>query len=221
MARMATSVKDQRTNPQYELLYHPTIPGRGEYIRLALEAAGIAYSDPANNEEGGYATVLAACDKKSTGDEDGNLPIFSPPALRILGGGKDGKNLLINQTPNILMYLGPRIGMVPEDDEVAKLHINQLTLTALDLSNEAHDTHHPVGVMVYYEDQKEEALRKAQVFRDHRIPKFLDFFERVLKGNKQGKGQYLVGEKLTYADTTLWQVLDGSVQRYLSIEQYV
>jgi glutathione S-transferase len=206
---MASSAKKQRTHPHYDLLYHPGIPGRGEYIRLPLEAAGITYTDPANETKGGYDVVLAACDKNRTGDADGNPPVFCPPALRVHGEGKDGKTLLIHQTSNILLYLGPKIGLAPEDDEVAKLQINQLTLTALDLSNEAHDTHHPVGVMLHYEDQKGESLRKAKDFRENRIPKFFNFFERVLKGNKEGNGKYLVGEKLTYADTTLWQVVDG------------
>ncbi len=206
---MATAAKKQRTKPQYELLYHPGIPGRGEFIRLALEAAGVAYNDPANEKKEGYDIVRSSCDPTSTGDEDGNPPVFCPPALRVHGEGKNGKTLLIHQTPNILLYLGPKIGMAPEDDEVVKLHINQLTLTALDLTNEAHDTHHPVGVKLYYEDQKEESLRKAEDFRESRMPKFFGFFERVLKGNKEGNGKYLVGDKLTYADTTLWQTVDG------------
>lgn len=208
-ANMATSAKKQRTHPHYELLYWPTVPGRGEFVRLALEAAGVSYSDPANEKKNGLNTVLAACDKNSTGDKDGNPPVFSPPAFRVHGEGKDGKTLLIHQTPNILLYLGPRIGMAPEEDEVARLHINQLTLTALDVNNEAHDTHHPVGVGLYYEDQKDEALRRAKDFRENRMPKFFNFFARVLKGNEAGKGKYLVGDQLTYADTTLWQVLDG------------
>ena len=140
---MTTPVaKKQRTHPQYELLYHPGIPGRGEYIRLSLEAAGVSYTDVANEKDGGYDVVKAAMDPNSTGDEDGNPPIFSPPALRVPGAGKDGKTLLIHQTPNILIYLGPRIDMVPADEPQA-LHVNQLALTALDLSNEAHDSHHP------------------------------------------------------------------------------
>lgn len=62
----------------------------------------------------------------------------------------------------------------------------------------------------YYEDQKEEALKKASDVRENRIPKFLSYFERQLQWNKdEGKGKYLVGDKITYADTTVWQVLDG------------
>lgn len=99
--------------------------------------------------------------------------------------------------------------MIPPHEADA-WHVNQLALTALDLSNEAHDTHHPVAVMKYYEEQKDEALKKSQDFRDNRVPKFLSYFERTLQGNKaEGNGQYLVGDKLTYADTTLWQVVDG------------
>lgn len=84
------------------------------------------------------------------------------------------------------------------------------TLTALDLNNEAHDTHHPIASQLYYEDQKEEALKKAKDFREARIPKFFGYFERVLKGNEEkGQGKYLVGDKLSYADTTVWHVLNG------------
>ncbi|KAI9721858.1 MAG: hypothetical protein M1828_004953 [Chrysothrix sp. TS-e1954] len=208
------ATKKQRTLPQYELLYWPGIPGRGEYIRLALEAAGVSYSDPANETKDGISKITPLNDKKTTGDEDGNPPTFSPPAMRVPGAGKDGKALLIHQTPNILMYLGPHIGMVP-DDELGRLHANQMMLTALDLSNETHDTHHPVAVMEHYENQKEESKRKAKDFRESRIPKFFNYFERILKGNEaEGKGKYLVGNKLSYADTTVWQVIDGIMFAY-------
>lgn len=205
------STKRPCTHPNYELIYWPGIPGRGEFVRLALEAAAIPYSDPANaaSDKEGYSIVQEVCSPQSTGDSDGNPPVFAPPALRVPGAGKDGKPLFIYQTPNILLYLGDRIGLAGAD-EVDKLWVNQFTLTALDLNNEAHDTHHPIAVMKYYEDQKPEALKKATDFRESRIPKFFGFFERVLKGNeKLGKGKYLVGDRLTYADTTVWQVIDG------------
>ena len=128
-------------------------------------------------------------------------------------GLKDDRDLVISQTPNILLYLGERIGMAgPEDDESAKYFVNQVALTALDLNNEVHDTHHPIAVMKHYEEQTEEALRKAEDVRVNRFPKFFDYFTRVLSHNKDsggGEGKYLVGSSLTYADTTVWQVLDG------------
>ena len=117
------------------------IPGRGEFIRLAFEAAGVPYTDIANSQKDGYGEVQKVCMNKETESINGNPPIFSPPALRVSGKGKNGNPLVISQTPNILLYLGEKLGLVP-DDEAGKLYVNQLTLTALDLNNEIHDTHH-------------------------------------------------------------------------------
>jgi glutathione S-transferase len=201
--------KKTRTQPPYELLYWPSIPGRGEFIRLAFEATGTSYTDTSNESKDGIQAVLAIKDEHATADADGNPPAFAPPALRIHGEGKDGKSLLLYQTPTILSYLGDKLGLAGED-EADKHWVLAHALTALDLNNEAHDTHHPVAVAKYYEDQKEEALKKATDFREARIPKFLGYFERVLKGNEgKGGGKYLVGGKLSYADTTLWHVLCG------------
>ncbi|KAF2422838.1 glutathione S-transferase protein-like protein [Tothia fuscella] len=194
--------------PQYTLLYHPGIPGRGEYIRLAFEAAQVPYSDPANEDKNRKHEVYSKIDPKFTGS-NGSPPPLAPPMLQISGAGKNNSDLLISQTPNILLYLGPKLGLAGSN-ETDLYHINQLALTALDLSNEAHDTHHPVEMAAYYEEQKEESLRYSKQFRELRVPKYFGYFERVLKGNEgSGEGRYLVGGKLTWADTTLWQVLDG------------
>ncbi|KAF2118680.1 glutathione S-transferase protein-like protein [Lophiotrema nucula] len=204
-----SATKKQRTQPPYELLYWPSIPGRGEFIRLVFEATHTPYTDTANESKDGIQAVLACKDEQLTRDDDGNPPAFAPPALRIPGEGKGGKSLVLYQTPSILSYLGGRLGLAGAD-EVEAHWILSHALTALDLNNEVHDTHHPTAIAKYYEDQKEEALKKAEDFRDVRLPKFLGFFERVLKGNEEeGKGKYLVGGKLSYADTTLWHVLSG------------
>jgi len=207
---MAQPSKKQRTHPQYELLYHPGIPGRGEFVRLAFEAAGVAYTDIANEQKDGYNTVQQICMNKGTESADGNPPVFSPPALKVPRAGPDGHgSLIIHQTPAILFYLGDKLGLVPED-EAGRFHVSQVALTALDLNNEVHDTHHPVAVAKYYEEQKEESLKKARDVRESRIPKFLSYFQQTLKHNQSaGQGKYLVGDRLTYADTTVWQVLDG------------
>jgi glutathione S-transferase len=198
--------KRQKTEPEYSLLYWPSIPGRGEHIRLAFEAAGVPYTDTGN--ETGVQEVLSHCQPECLGIE-GNPPCFSPPMLKVPGAGKDGKVLLISQTSNILLFLGEKLGL-SGGDQVERLWVNELTLAALDLNNEAHDTHHPVATMKYYEDQKESALLKATDFRENRLPKFFGYLERVLKGNEEkGHGVYTVGQGLTYADTTWWQVIDG------------
>jgi len=200
--------KKARTQPPYELLYWPGIPGRGEFIRLAFEAAGVSYKDVAIESEDGMTVITSLISQESTGS-DGNPPAFAPPALRIPGEGKNGNALLIYQTPSILSYLGGKLDLAGAD-EAEKAWVLSHTLTALDLNNEAHDTHHPIAVAEYYENQKEEALKKSKDFRQARIPKFLGFFERVLKGNQvQGQGKFLVGASLSYADTTVWQVLNG------------
>ncbi|KAH7117753.1 hypothetical protein B0J11DRAFT_90794 [Dendryphion nanum] len=204
-----SSNKKARTQPPYELLYWPEIPGRGEFIRLVFEATGTSYKDVSNESKDGMNAVLAIKAEDLTIDSDGNPPAFAPPALRVPGEGKEGKALVLYQTPSILLYLGEKLGLAGED-EADKHWILSHALTALDLNNETHDTHHPIAVSKYYEDQKGESLKKATDFRDNRLPKFFGFFERVLKGNEEhGQGKYLVGRKLSYADTTVWQVLDG------------
>ena len=175
---------------------------------MVFEATSTPYKDVANENKDGINAVLAIKAEDLTVDEDGNPPAFAPPALRIPGEGKGGKALVLYQTPSILSYLGEKLGLAGED-EIDKHWILSHTLTALDLNNEAHDTHHPIASAKYYEEQKDSALLKATDFRETRLPKFFGFFERVLKGNKNGEGKYLVGGKLSYADTTLFHVLNG------------
>ncbi|KAI1841830.1 hypothetical protein JX266_012007 [Neoarthrinium moseri] len=187
----------------YELIYWPSIPGRGEHVRLALEEAGATYTDTAHVKDG-IQTVLGQIDEKNIGDAQ-NPPGLAPPLL------KHG-DLLISQTPNILLYLGPRLALVPsaEDDEDGIYKVNQLALTALDgLSNEPHDCHHPIASGLYYEDQKPESLSKSRDYVKNRLPKFLGYFERVLRGEASGQGPWLYGGRLTYADLVLFQCIDG------------
>jgi glutathione S-transferase len=176
----------------YELYYWPGIQGRGEFVRLALEHAGVAYLDVARRPNG-----MAAMMKLLEDRGDGLLP-FAPPFL------KSG-DLVIAQTATILAYLGPRHGLVP-DDEASQLRAQQLQLTIADLVAEAHDTHHPIAGSLYYEDQKREARRRSTVFVEDRIPKYLGYLETVLDRNGGG---HLVGDALSYVDLSTFQVLAG------------
>ncbi|KAL2023096.1 hypothetical protein VTK56DRAFT_3702 [Thermocarpiscus australiensis] len=187
----------------YNLIYWPGIPGRGEHIRLALEEAGVEYTDTAGTE-GGMDEVLAFVGGKEP-DDDINPPVLFPPFL------KHG-DLVISQTPNILLYLGRRLGLVPDADADPDglYRVNALALTALDgLSNEPHDCHHPISAELYYEDQKAESKRKAEDYVKRRLPKFLGYFERVLGSKASGDGPWLYGGRLTYADLVLFQCMDG------------
>lgn len=176
----------------YELYYWPTIQGRGEFVRLALEEAGAEYIDAARESEG-VAVLMRMM-------EHAEHPPFAPPFL------KDGETV-IGQTAAILLYLGARHDLAPKDP-AGGLWTHQIQLTIADLVAEAHDTHHPVAVSLYYEDQKAEALRRSAEFRDNRIPKFLNWFESILARNPSGDA-HLVGRRLTYADLSLFQLVEG------------
>jgi glutathione S-transferase len=183
---------------RYELYYWDGIPGRGEFVRLALEEAGADYLDVARlpQRQGGGTKALMHFMR----DRSVKRPPFAPPYLK-------AGNLIIGQTANILLYLGPRLRLVPKE-EAGRLWANQLQLTIADLVSEAHDVHHPVAAALYYEEQKREAKRAAQTFVGERIPKFLDYFERVLEANRRGGG-HMLGKAITYVDLSMFQVVGG------------
>jgi len=175
---------------KYELYYWPEIQGRGEYIRLALEEAKAPYVDVAR-ASGGTSAMMRMMDEGAT-------PPFAPPFLR---AGK----LVIGQTANILLYIGARHGLAPKT-EGGKLWVHQLQLTVTDFVLEVHDTHHPLGPSLYYEDQKAPAKKRTEEFWNERVPKFLGYYEDNLK---RSGGSYLVGRKLTYIDLSLFQIVEG------------
>jgi glutathione S-transferase len=181
---------------RYELYYWPSIQGRGEFVRLALEEAGADYVDVArrSGKRGGVAALSRVL------EGGGATPPFAPPVLR---AGK----LLIAQTAAILLFLGDRHGLAPAN-AAGRLWAHQLQLTLADLVLEAHDTHHPLGGGLYYQDQRAEALRRAAEFRAARAPKFLGYFERVLERNPRGD-RCLVGARLSYCDLSLFQAVAG------------
>jgi len=179
---------------RYQLYYWPSIQGRGEFIRLALEAAGAGYVDVARR--GGKRGVPAMM--KLLAGKGVAHPPYAPPFL------KAGK-LVIAQTAEILFYLGPRLKLAP-GDEAGRLWAHQLQLTIADLVTQIHDTHHPVSGWLYFEEQRPAARRRTKDFWRYRVPKMLGYFERVLK---QNGGKYSVGRSLTYVDLSLFQIVEG------------
>jgi glutathione S-transferase len=176
----------------YELYYWPSIQGRGEFVRLALEESGAKYVDIARGDNGGrdsVARILAAQMK---------MPQFAPPILR-------AGNQYISHVANILQYLGPRHKLAPKS-EAGRLWTHSLQLTFTDFIKEIHDTHHPIASGLYYEDQKKEAKRRTEDFLKNRAPKYLGYFEEVLRRNG---GRHLVGRSLTYPDISLFQTITG------------
>ncbi len=174
----------------YELYYWPTIQGRGEFIRLLLEDVGADYVDIIRKPEdqgGGREAMLGLLSE--TGQ-------FAPPILK-------DRETWVSQTPLIMDYLGARHGLAPTE-ESARRDALRLSMVLADFLVEAHDVHHPLAKEFYYEEQKDEALRRAPSFRDLRIPKFCGYFERLITD-----GGYLVGNALTHPDISLFQVVEG------------
>ncbi len=193
----------------YQLHYWPGIQGRGEFVRLALEAAGAAYVDVARGDgtagdaDGGMAAMAHYLEDASV-----TRPPFACPFL------VDGRQV-IGQTAAILLHLGPRLALVGKS-EADRLWTHQIQLTIADMVVEAHDTHHPIGSGLYYEDQRAEALRRAADFHASRLSKFLHWFEAVLARNPRNAGRlatdralHLVGARLSYADLSLFQLVEG------------
>lgn len=176
---------------RYELYYWPTIQGRGEYVRLVLEDAGVDYVDVARLGNGVSRMMKMMDAEKGT-------PPFAPPFL------KAGK-LVIGQTANILLYLGRRHGLAPKA-EAQRLWVHQLQLTIADFVVEIHDTHHPLGPTLYYEDQRPAAKARTSEFLGERVPKFLGYFERLIHASG---GPYLNGRRICYADLSLFQIVEG------------
>ena len=148
---------------RYTLYYWPGIQGRGEYVRLALEYAGAKYTDISlvPEKKGGGVPAIG----KYLEGRNVVRPPFAPPFL------KAGR-LLIGQTANILLYLGGPLKLAPRD-EAGRLWTHQLQLTIADFIVEVHDTHHPIGSGLYYEQQKGPAKLRTKGFLAHRMPRFL------------------------------------------------
>jgi glutathione S-transferase len=174
----------------YDLWYWPTIQGRGEFVRLALEAAGIDYRDRAR-DDGAEAMMRDMAARGGRGP-------FAPPYLAIDG-------MTVAQVADILLFLGDRHGLAPTAI-AARYWIHQLQLTIADLVAEVHDVHHPVDAGAYYEEQKPEAARAAAQFRATRLPKFLAHFEAAATAEA---GEWMVDDRWTYADTSLFQIVEG------------
>ena len=180
----------------YELYYWPDIPGRGEFVRLVLEEACVPYVDVARKprEQGGGVEAVVAF---YAGRSDGH-PVFAPPVLR-------QGDLVLAQTAAICHFLGRQHGLSPRD-EAGEIHALELQLTIADLVDEVHDSHHPVSAALYYEDQKPAAKQRAAHFVSERLPRFLGYFERVLRHHG---GDVLVGTAISHADLSLFQALEG------------
>jgi glutathione S-transferase len=176
----------------YRLYYWDGLQGRGEFVRLALEAAGAEYEDVGRADAPAMMAILES-------ETETSLP-FAPPFLQ------DGE-LIIPHVANILMYLGPKLGLAPKNKNL-QFVANGLQLTITDFVAEVHDTHHPISTSAFYEAQKKAAKARTKDFLQNRLPKFLGYFERMAARNPAST-KFIVGGRLSYVDLSLFQVIAG------------
>jgi len=176
------------------LIYWPSLPGRGEYVRLLLEALTLPYTDLARAE--GAAAVVEA-----RGAADPGPPAFAPPML--VDDGLQAPRR-IAQTSAILQYVDDTYG--PWGDRAVDRYDKlQVMLTLMDVVSEAHDTHHPLDVGSAYEAQAEAAKARAAAFQQTRIPRWIAHFERIATA---GDGEGLLGGR-SFVDLALAHTLAG------------
>eukprot|EP00808_Paulinella_micropora_P023148 g62516.t1 len=196
--------KESKNEGPWELYYWPGLPGRGEYIRLVLEAGSMDYVDVARlpAEKGGGPGAIAAF-LSHVGKKETNPPIFAPPFI------KRG-DLVLSQTQNICLFLAQQCGLAPKQPE-AMFRAHSIAMTIQDFVSEIHDTHHPIDVTKYYEEQKTEAIARSAAFCRHRMSKFLNYLERVVKANQKvhAGSKFMMGDALSYLDLATFQTLEG------------
>lgn len=184
---------------EFKLYYWPTILGRGEFVRLALEAGAQAYTDVArspSSEGGGVAALISMLQ-----DGGDHVVPFAPPILTFNGS-------TLSQTSAILHAIAPGLGLVASDDS-ARTTALACQLTLADLVSEVHDTHHPISPMQHYEDQADTALRRSQAFVNDRMPKYLRYFERCVDTNTDSNQRWILSAQMTYVDLSMFQVIAG------------
>ncbi len=192
----------------YRLYYWPMLPGRGEFIRLIFEDAGADYIDVGRlpeDEGGGISALRKKIDNPHRGFESFALPLL------------EYDDYLIAQLPNICLFLANEFNMIPGGNHYFRA--NQLMLTICDIIDEIHNTHHPLSISMYYENQQEAAKKNALSFTTERLPKWLQYLEKTLIGNGE---KHLAGTQISYVDIALFQLIRGldyafpnHMQRYL------
>src|SRR5439155_284204 len=189
----------------FDCLHDMTDPAATmRHIRAAIRPDGVwlvcDIKARESYEENVEKNPMAAMMRFVDGVEAGALP-FAPPFVKV-------GDVIVSQTANILAFLAPRLGLVP-DDEALRAEASQIQLTLADFVGEIHDTHHPIDGSLYYEDQKKEAKRRARAFVKERMPKYLGWLEDVLARNRKSEGRWLVGRDRTYVDLSAFQVVEG------------
>jgi len=186
------------SEPEWTLWYWPGIKGRGEYIRLIFEEAGVPYVD-AGVKHGFQAVIDWTWQGGNTG-----FPVRAPPAV------VHGDYVVCN-TPAIQAYLGKKFGLYPQDAEQGG-HVDQLLAIVTDAVAEGRLAFHPKDFYASHKTQVEESKPYVEQYGKQRLPKYMEYFESLLARNQESG--FLVGDKLTVADLAVYHYLAAAQQHY-------
>lgn len=147
-------------SPEWKLIYWYFAPGvgRGEFVRLMFEEAGVPYEDICRDTKDNAVAM-----KYLKGEESGH-PVQFPPIIR-------NGDFVLSQTPAIMAYLGKKFGLFPEGVPEDEAHAMQVNLAVADCIAECMQAFHPVSGHASYTTQKEEAKPFIEKFRTERLPK--------------------------------------------------
>lgn len=234
-AAAATKTSDPN---QWKLYYWPGIKGRGEYVRLAFEEAGVPYEDvaaQAPDAKAGYELIKQTCFDAQDGAA--HFPVRAPPAI------SRGDFWLCN-TPAILSCLNTEFGWDPAEPTVEQGRAHVLSVLEVVLSDAVSEGRLPFHPRSWYGSHKlpENAVEHCAPYLEEygtkRMPKYLDFLEAALRrssgggggggeGDKAGDegeggdddnnkdgGPFLVGQRLTTADLAAWHYLCALERHY-------
>ncbi|GFR48365.1 hypothetical protein Agub_g10255, partial [Astrephomene gubernaculifera] len=193
---------DHTTQEQqpWELIYWPGFKGRGEYVRLVFEEAGVPYIDVGVKE--GFQAVMDFCWK---GGNSG-FPVRAPPAVR-------KGDFVLSNTPVIMAYLGREFGLMPSDPRDAA-HVEQLLQVVTDGVAEGRLAFHPKDFYASHKQQVAESQPYIRQYGEQRLPRYLGFWEQVLERNPCQEQGFLLGDRLSVADLAVYQYMAAAQQHF-------
>ncbi len=165
---------------EYELLYFP-IRGRGEQVRLLFTLAGVAFTD----------TGVTDWPARKATTPTGQLPV--------LVDRSEGSEFQIPQSPAIMRHLARRFEMYGANAR-EKTMSDYIADSAQDWRNKFA----PVAYPQFFGTTPEaiEQYWKA-------LPDTLALFEKLLGQSTKPEAGFFVGDKPTFADVMVFDLLDG------------
>jgi glutathione S-transferase len=176
--------------------------GRGEFVRLMFEVAGVPFIDHGVKDMSEVVHFLR-------GGGNVGFPIFAPPAI------KKG-DFVLSQTPVIVKYLGQEFGLYPTN-KADEAHAESLEAFVTDFICEGRLVFHAKQFTKSYYDQVEETKDNVTWFATERLPQFLGYLEKVLVFNNSQEGNslgFFIGNSMTYVDVAVFHTLEAAASQF-------